>query len=121
VATVKEHTEHLSASFSATIRLALENRPGAFAEAAAAIAEEGGLLDAIDLVWVEEARKVRDVPALATEMTLAAAHAIASTIDDDHLEPDYVIPSVFDRNVAPLVAAAVAEVARSSGVARKRG
>jgi malate dehydrogenase (oxaloacetate-decarboxylating) len=58
---------------------------------------------------------------ITEEMTIAAAHAIASTIDDDHLEPDYVIPSVFDRNVAPLVAAAVADAARSSGVARKRG
>ncbi len=60
-------TEHLSASFSATIRVGLENRPGAFAEVAAAIADEGGLLDAIDLVRVEDASKVRDVTVLATD------------------------------------------------------
>jgi malate dehydrogenase (oxaloacetate-decarboxylating) len=70
VTPVQEHpaaVEHLSASFSATIRLALENRPGAFAEVAAAIAAEGGLLDAIDLVRVEQARKVRDVTVLAAD------------------------------------------------------
>jgi malate dehydrogenase (oxaloacetate-decarboxylating) len=61
------HAEHLSASFSATIRLALENRPGAFAEVAAAIAEQGGLLDAIDLVRVEDTSKVRDVTVLAAD------------------------------------------------------
>jgi malate dehydrogenase (oxaloacetate-decarboxylating) len=68
VTAVTQHltaAEHLSASFSATIRLALDNRPGAFAEVAAAIAEEGGLLDAIDLVRVEQLRKVRDVTVLA--------------------------------------------------------
>jgi malate dehydrogenase (oxaloacetate-decarboxylating) len=59
--------EHLSASFSATIRLALQNRPGAFAEVAAAIAEQGGLLDAIDLVRVEHGQKVRDVTVLAAD------------------------------------------------------
>jgi malate dehydrogenase (oxaloacetate-decarboxylating) len=61
------HAEHLSASFSATIRLVLENRPGAFAEVAAAIAAEGGSLDAIDLVRVEDASKVRDVTVLAAD------------------------------------------------------
>ena len=61
------HAEHLSASFSATIRIGLENRPGAFAEVAAAIAGEGGLLDAIDLVRVEDGSKVRDVTVLAAD------------------------------------------------------
>ena len=39
--------------FSATLRVHLEDRAGAFAELARAIAEAGGLLDAIDLVRVE--------------------------------------------------------------------
>ena len=56
--------EHLSASFSATIRVSLENRPGAFARLATAVADEGGLLDAIDLVRVEDDRKLRDVTVL---------------------------------------------------------
>ena len=41
--------------------------------------------------------------------------------EDDllELEPDYVIPSVFNRDVAPAVAAAVAHAAEASGVARR--
>ena len=34
------------------------------------------------------------------EMELAAAHAIADVVDGAHLSPDYVIPSVFNRDVA---------------------
>ena len=56
---------HPSASFSATLRVQLENRPGAFAEVAAAIGEAGGLLGAIDLVRAERRMKVRDVTVLA--------------------------------------------------------
>ena len=44
-------------------------------------------------------------------MTLAAAHAIAAVVQPDELAPDYVIPSVFDRTVAPAVADAVARAA----------
>ena len=55
------------------------------------------------------------------EMNLAAAHAIASAIPDDELHADYIVPSVFNRNIAPLVAKAVAEAARRTGVARKDG
>ena len=50
-----------SASFSATVRLHLDDRPGAFAEVARAIGEAGGNLGAIDLVRVEQGKKVRDV------------------------------------------------------------
>jgi malate dehydrogenase (oxaloacetate-decarboxylating) len=53
------------------------------------------------------------------EMKLAAAHAIASVIPDEELHNDYIVPSVFNRNIAPLVAKAVAEAARLTGVARK--
>ena len=52
-------------------------------------------------------------------MELAAAHAIAGAIAEDELSADYVIPSVFNRSVAPAVAAAVAEAARVSGAARR--
>ena len=44
-------------------------------------------------------------------MKVAAGHAIASVITDDELGPEYVIPSVFNRDVALAVAAAVAEAA----------
>ncbi len=53
------------------------------------------------------------------EMKLAAARAIAGTIADDELLPDYIIPSVFHPQVAEAVAVAVAEAAVRSGVARK--
>jgi malate dehydrogenase (oxaloacetate-decarboxylating) len=57
----------LSASFSATLRVRLEDRPGAFADLARAIADAGGSLDAIDLVRVERDTKVRDVTVLAQD------------------------------------------------------
>jgi malate dehydrogenase (oxaloacetate-decarboxylating) len=53
-------------------------------------------------------------------MKLAAAQAIAAVVKPDELEPDYVIPSVFNRDVAPAVAEAVADAAELSGVARRR-
>jgi malate dehydrogenase (oxaloacetate-decarboxylating) len=53
------------------------------------------------------------------EMELAAARAIASTIADHELSADYIVPSVFNRTVAPAVAAAVAEAAEATGVARR--
>ena len=56
---------HPSASFSATLRVRLENRPGSFARLAETIGEAGGLLGAIDLVRVEAGTKVRDVTVLA--------------------------------------------------------
>jgi malate dehydrogenase (oxaloacetate-decarboxylating) len=58
---------HPSASFSATLRVRLENQPGTFGRLADAIGEAGGLLDAIDLVRVERGTKVRDVTVLATD------------------------------------------------------
>ena len=45
--------------------------------------------------------------------------ALAAVIAPDELGPEYVVPSVFNRDVAPLVAAAVAEAAEQDGVARK--
>jgi len=53
------------------------------------------------------------------EMKLAAAHAIAGVVGRGELHEDYLMPSVFDRRVAPAVAAAVLKAATSSGVARR--
>jgi malate dehydrogenase (oxaloacetate-decarboxylating) len=53
-------------------------------------------------------------------MKLAAAHAIAGIIPEDHLTEDYIIPSVFDKRVVQAVALAVAQAARDTGVARRR-
>ena len=52
------------------------------------------------------------------DMMEAAAYAIAGLVDDGHRAADYIIPGAFDERVAPAVAAAVAEAARKSGVAR---
>jgi malate dehydrogenase (oxaloacetate-decarboxylating) len=45
---------------------------------------------------------------------MAAAEGIAAIVGDD-LREDYVIPSAFNRDVAPAVADAVAREARRSG------
>jgi malate dehydrogenase (oxaloacetate-decarboxylating) len=52
-------------------------------------------------------------------MKVAAAHALAGVIPAEELGPEYVVPSVFNRDVAPAVAAAVAEAAHADGVARR--
>jgi len=52
------------------------------------------------------------------EMKMAAAIALADLISDEELNADYIIPAAFDKRVGPAVAAAVAEAARKSGVAR---
>ncbi len=52
-------------------------------------------------------------------MKLAAARAIASAIPESDLGPEYIIPSVFNRAVAPAVADAVANAAMESGIARR--
>jgi malate dehydrogenase (oxaloacetate-decarboxylating) len=63
---------HTSASYSVTLRVHLDDSPGSFAALATAIGEAGGSLGAIDLVRVEDGRKVRDIVVMAT--------------DDDHAE-----------------------------------
>jgi len=57
-------------------------------------------------------------PMITEEMKMAAARAIADTVDETELREDYIIPSVFNRDVAPAVAAAVADEARATGTAR---
>ena len=52
------------------------------------------------------------------EMKLAAAYAIAGMIPEEELSDENIIPKAFDRRVGPAVAAAVAEAARRTGVAR---
>jgi malate dehydrogenase (oxaloacetate-decarboxylating) len=50
-------------------------------------------------------------------MKMAAARGIAAIVGDDELREDYVIPSAFNRAVAPAVADAVAREARRDGTA----
>jgi malate dehydrogenase (oxaloacetate-decarboxylating) len=80
---------HPSASFSATLRVHLEDRPGAFADVARAIGDTGGSLGAIDLVRVEQGKKVRDVTvdaASADHLTtiVAAVQALAG-VEVEHV------------------------------------
>ncbi len=53
------------------------------------------------------------------EMLLSASDAIAATVSDDELTPEYVIPAAFDRRVHRAVAEAVAGCAEKTGVARR--
>jgi len=53
------------------------------------------------------------------EMKLAAATAIASVIPEKELSEEYIIPSVFNKKVAPLVAREVVKAAKKTGMARK--
>jgi malate dehydrogenase (oxaloacetate-decarboxylating) len=66
-----------------------------------------GLLDS-------RARAVND------EMKLAAARAIAGCVSRSELSEEYIIPSVFNKNVAVAVAEGVAAAAHATGVARRR-
>jgi len=59
------------------------------------------------------ARQINDA------MKLAAARAIASVVTEEELHEEYIIPSVFNRKVTEMVAAAVTEAAYETGVARR--
>ena len=52
-------------------------------------------------------------------MKMATSRALASLVSDDELCEDYIIPSALDKKVAAVVAKAVIEAARATGVARK--
>jgi malate dehydrogenase (oxaloacetate-decarboxylating) len=66
-------------------------------------------------------RGVLDVRAteINEEMKVAAANAIAGTVGKHELSEEYIIPSVFNRNVARAVAREVSQAALRSGVARR--
>jgi malate dehydrogenase (oxaloacetate-decarboxylating) len=57
---------------------------------------------------------------ITPRMREAAAAALASTIAPSELSADYIIPSVFNRAVAPAIAAAVRHAAEQDGVARRQ-
>ncbi|HEY1508026.1 MAG TPA: NAD-dependent malic enzyme [Solirubrobacteraceae bacterium] len=52
---------------------------------------------------------------ITESMKTAAARAIAEIVPTEELREDYIVPSVFNREVAPAVAAAVAAEATGSG------
>ena len=59
------------------------------------------------------ARKITD------EMNINAAYAISGLVTEAELDFDYIIPSAYNPNVAPNVAAAVSRTAVDQGLARK--
>ena len=56
--------------------------------------------------------------AINLEMKLAAAEAIAAAVDESELSEEYIIPSIFKREMFQAVAQAVREAAIRTGVAR---
>ena len=60
-------------------------------------------------------------PTITEKMKLAAARGIAAVVKDDELSEDYIIPSVFNRDVATAVAKAVADEARKESGANPKG
>jgi malate dehydrogenase (oxaloacetate-decarboxylating) len=54
-------------------------------------------------------------PQITEAMKMAAAQAIADIVPEVELREDYIIPSVFNRDVAPAVADAVSAEARRAG------
>lgn len=66
-------------------------------------------------------RGALDVRASETNdaMNIAAAKAIAAFVTDDKLAADYIIPNALEAGVAEAVAAAVAQAAKDTGVARQ--
>jgi malate dehydrogenase (oxaloacetate-decarboxylating) len=76
---------HPSASYSATVRVRLDDHPGVFARLASAIAEAGGSLGAIDLVGIERSTKIREVAVLATDGA-ELEHVVAAMSGVDGVE-----------------------------------
>jgi malate dehydrogenase (oxaloacetate-decarboxylating) len=55
---------------------------------------------------------------ISEPMKLAAATAIADSVTADQLDPEFIIPSVFDKSVSQRVAAAVRQAAIDDGISR---
>jgi len=75
----------------------------------------------IALVYPGVFRGILDVFAreINTKMKIAAAEALASTVEEDKLTEGHILPAIFNFHVAPVIAGAVAKAAIESGVARR--
>ena len=117
---------HPSASFSTTLRVRLDNRPGSFAALTGAIANEGGLLGAIDLVRVERGIKVRNVTVLAgdgahMERIVAATRAVPGVSIDQVSDRTFLLHlggKIETASKAPLKTRDDLSMAYTPGVAR---
>jgi malate dehydrogenase (oxaloacetate-decarboxylating) len=61
---------------------------------------------------------INSLKIVGKEMKLAAARALSEVIPEEDLSEDYIIPSLFDERIVPMMAEAVEEAAHDSGVAR---
>jgi len=57
--------------------------------------------------------------AVTTNMVLAAAAALADSVPAALRSAEYILPSVFDAQIAPAIAKAVSTAAGADGVARR--
>ena len=57
---------------------------------------------------------------ITDEMKVAAAEAISSTISEENLSEDFIMPSMFDRNIVKNVSEAVISVASEQGLSRRK-
>ena len=75
----------------------------------------------IALVFPGVLRGLLDVQArnITTPMLLEAASALAAMVPKGEVSPERIVPPIFDFQVAPTLAAAVAKVAMATGEARK--
>jgi len=101
---MKTNPTALSVSYSFTMRLSYPNQINNV------LAFPGIFRGALDV----RARQITE------SMKLAAAQAIAACIAPRDLSPEYIVPSVFNRQVVQRVAAAVQRAAVKADVARKR-
>jgi malate dehydrogenase (oxaloacetate-decarboxylating) len=53
-------------------------------------------------------------------MKMAVAYSIAYCLEEDHLQPEYIIPGVFEPKVVQNIAAAMVKTARESKAACRR-
>ena len=104
-----------SVSNSLTVRVQFKNDSGMLGRLASEVGRLGGDIGAVDLVSVGDGLMVRDLTINCPD----DAHAIAGVIPTDELHEDYIIPSVFNKEVVKAVARAVAESAHETGVARR--
>jgi malate dehydrogenase (oxaloacetate-decarboxylating) len=76
----------------------------------------------VALVFPGIFRGLLDVSAtgINNEIKFAAVNALAGLVKEKELYEDYIIPKIFDFQTAPAIAAAVAEAAVKTGVARRK-
>jgi len=56
---------------------------------------------------------------VSSEIELAAANALAATVPADVRSAEYILPSMFDKDVVPTIAKAVAAATRAAGLSRR--